>query len=70
MAQRYEYNALGRMTKMMLAGDKDDAPTHEYSYEYGGTTIRILDRAGLLVRAGASYGIPEAEYLRLIGSPT
>ena len=32
--------------------------------------IRILDRAGLLVRAGASYGIPEAEYLRLIGSPT
>lgn len=29
--------------------------------------ITILDRAGLIRRAGASYGVPEAEYRRLIG---
>lgn len=31
--------------------------------------IRIVDRAGLRRVAGASYGVPEAEYARLIGPP-
>jgi CRP-like cAMP-binding protein len=30
--------------------------------------IRILDRDGLLQIAGAAYGVPEAEYARLLGS--
>jgi DNA-binding transcriptional MocR family regulator len=29
--------------------------------------IRILDRERLLLTAGASYGVPEAEFVRLIG---
>jgi hypothetical protein len=29
--------------------------------------ITVLDRAGLKQLAGDSYGIPEAEYFRLIG---
>ena len=29
--------------------------------------IKVLDRSGLLQRAGKSYGIPEMEYERLIG---
>jgi CRP-like cAMP-binding protein len=31
--------------------------------------ITVIDRAGLLARADASYGAPEAEYQRLIGTP-
>jgi CRP-like cAMP-binding protein len=31
--------------------------------------IRIRDRAGLEAEAGGSYGIPEAEYARLMGAP-
>lgn len=31
--------------------------------------ITVLDRAGLEAAAGGSYGVPEAEYARLFGSP-
>ena len=30
--------------------------------------ITVLDRAGLEAKANGSYGLPEAEYERLIGS--
>ena len=33
------------------------------------TLITVLDRAGLAAVAGDSYGVPEAEYTRLIGVP-
>jgi CRP-like cAMP-binding protein len=32
-------------------------------------TLRVLDRAGLIAIAGGSYGAPEREYDRLIGTP-
>jgi hypothetical protein len=31
--------------------------------------IRIIDRPGLEACAGGSYGVPEAEYARVMGAP-
>lgn len=65
------HNFLAKMLNVRRAGVTDAliALEGEKIVEATRGRIRIIDRRGLEAKAGKSYGVPEAEYRRLIGPP-